>query len=278
MASIISTVLAVLFLLYIFAIFPALRRHPDRVLMKGMYVAHRGIHQNDAGIPENSILSFLTAKKLGFCIETDIRITSDGQVVVFHDDDLLRLCGVSGKIEDHTLAELKEMRLLQTDCRIPTLSEVLQLVEGEVPLLIELKCDYKSQKRLCAAADTILRSYHGKYMVQSYYPPALLWFRRHHKEICRGQLALNFAKHHDENRTLISVLAGWLLFNFLSRPDFIAYDERDTDTFARNICTVFGALPVGWVFRSEQRLTALHSVYQTYVFEHILPEKPYDDL
>lgn len=278
MGTVFAIVICIIFILYIFAVFPALRRHPDRVLMRGMYVAHRGIHQNDAGLPENSVPAFLAAKKLGFCIETDIHITADGEVVVFHDDDLFRMCGKKEKIEDKTLAELKEMRLLGTDCQIPTLEELLTLVDGEVPLLIELKCGPKSQKRLCLAADKILREYHGKYIVQSFYPPAMLWYRRHHKEICRGQLASNFARHHDENHTLINFLAGWLLFNFLARPDFISYDERDTDTFSRNICTVLGALPVGWVFRSDERLHALHGIYQTYIFEDILPDKPYDDL
>lgn len=278
MIKVLTILIPILFVVYLLAVCPALRRHPDRVLMRGMYIAHRGLHVKELGVPENSLLAFSSAVKLGFCIEIDIHITADGEVVVFHDDDTARVCGVPGRIEDKTLAELKELRLRGTTQQIPTLQEVLATVDGKVPLLIELKCNHHTTRPLCRAADKILATYAGKYMVQSFYPPALLWYRRHRRNICRGQLAFNFPRHADEEQKLINILAGWLLFNFISRPDFVAYDERDTNSFSRNICTALGALPVGWVFRSEQRLSALKPIYSTYIFEDILPPKPYDEL
>ncbi|MBQ6947128.1 MAG: glycerophosphodiester phosphodiesterase, partial [Clostridia bacterium] len=118
--SIIICVILALFLLYLFLVCPSLRRHGDRILMKGMYVAHRGLHDAQLGAPENSVNAFLLAKKLGYCIETDIHLTRDGQVVVFHDNTTGRMCEKDLSVESSTLAELKELRLNGTDQKILT--------------------------------------------------------------------------------------------------------------------------------------------------------------
>ncbi len=258
--------------LYLFLLFPALRRHPDRFLMRGMYVAHRGLHAAKAGIPENSLKAYALAKELGFCVEIDIHLTKDGHIVVFHDDTTLRVCGKDMRIEECTLEELKALTLLDTDERIPTLEEVLVLVDGKVPLLIEFKSVYGNSKALCTAADKILSSYQGKYIVQSFYPPVLYWYRKNRPEICRGQLSQNFIRHKGE-RSLPKILAGWLLMNFLSRPDFVSYNFKDAGCFSRNLCAALGAFPVAWTIRSEKELATAKTLFATYIFEDFLPEE-----
>ncbi len=271
-------VIVAVFLLYLFLIFPALRRHGDRVLMRGMYVAHRGLHNREMGAPENSINAFLLAKKLGFCIETDIHLTKDGHVVVFHDDTTGRLCEQDLSIEGSTLAELQALHLDGTDQTIPTLQQVLKLVDGDVPLLLEFKCVRGNSAALCAAADRILREYHGKYIIQSFYPPVLWWYRLHHASICRGQLSRNFLVHEKKDRKFLNILSGWLLFNFLARPDFISYDVMDTNALAFGVCKMLGAATAGWTIRTEEQLRLAKQYVSTYIFENILPEHPYDDL
>ena len=161
-----------------FAVAPAKRRHPDRLILSGAYIAHRGLHDLIPGTPENSAAAFTEAVKRGLPIETDIHLSADGRVFVFHDNDLKRMCGADKNAEELTLAELKESRLAKTDERIMSLEELLALVGGKVPLLIEFKSESaKGCDRLCEAANAILRDYEGKYFVQSFNPFILKWYK-----------------------------------------------------------------------------------------------------
>src|SRR3954453_6016145 len=115
----------------------------DRDLRDGWLVrtpiAHRGLHAARDGRPENSLAAFAHACALGFPAELDVRLTRDNQVVVFHDRALRRLTGAGGRVEERYGAEVRALRLQGTDERVPLLREVLELVGGRVPLLIELK-------------------------------------------------------------------------------------------------------------------------------------------
>src|SRR3954466_4751370 len=115
----------------------------DRDLRDGWLVrtpiAHRGLHAARDGRPENSLAAFAHACALGFPAEMDVRLTRDGEVVVFHDRALERLTGASGSVDERTAAELRGLRLLGTAEPVPLLRDVLALVAGRVPLLIELK-------------------------------------------------------------------------------------------------------------------------------------------
>ena len=185
-------VILIIALVYLFLISPSLKRHKDEEKLKGLYIAHRGLHNIDNSIPENSMLAFKKAIEGGFAIENDIHLTKDGEVVVFHDDTLTRVCGVEGKVEDKTLAELKELNLLGTNEKIPTLRECLELVGGRVPLLIEFKVVGGNAKALSEKANEILKDYEGLYFVQSFYPNVLSWYKKNRPDICRGQLSTAF--------------------------------------------------------------------------------------
>ena len=250
--------------LFLFFIFPATRRHPDREILDGMYIAHRGLHDEEN--PENSLISFELAAQHGYAIENDIHITADGRVVVFHDGNLKRMCGVDGTIEDMTLTELKKLRLKDSGERIPTLEECLELVDGRVPLLIEFKCDDKTCGRLCAAANKILKNYSGKYFVQSFFPLVLGWYRRNNPSVCRGQIASSAKGEHFLKR-----VAGAMLCNFMARPDFISYKFRDAKNPFRRLCTLLGAFPVGWTFKSEEQLKEYKKYFKAYIFEDFIP-------
>lgn len=261
-----ACVTGALLLLFLFLLFPSLRRHPDRAWLRGLYIAHRGLHDLKENTPENSLAAFRAAIEHGFAIEIDIHLTADGEVVVFHDDTLQRMCGVDGRPEEKTLAELKQLRLQGTDEQIPTLQECLDTVSGKTPLLIEFKCSSGSCKALCRAADTILSTYQGAYCVQSFYPPVLLWYRRHRREICRGQLASAFPKE-----AIHKQLLGCMVFNCLARPDFVSYDHGYAGHACRRLCTLLGAHPVGWTFRTQAELTEDKAAFNTYIFEGFLP-------
>lgn len=253
-------------LFFLFLVFPAARKHGDLNTLCGLYIAHRGLHDKEKGIPENSLEAFESAAAMGFAIENDIHLTKDGEVVVFHDDNALRMCGVDRKISEMTLGEIKELRLLGTDRTIPTLKECLAVINGRVPLLIEFKRDGKVS-HLCSAADKILREYKGKYFVQSFYPQVLSWYKKHNKSVCRGQLSSAFRGDPFYKR-----LAGLLIFNALSRPDFVSYEYTDGDYLPRKLVTRLGAFPVGWTFRSKAETEKGRKFFKTFIFEDYIPE------
>ena len=158
-ALVCAAVLIVLSLILVLIVSPSDRTHPDVKKLRGTYIAHRGLHDKSKGIPENSLPAFQRAVDMGFPIEIDIHLSRDGEVVVFHDRNTKRVCGVDARIEETNLKELQSLRLEGTRERIPTLKEVLEVVDGKVFLLIEFKMVDHNTKELCEAADRILAEY-----------------------------------------------------------------------------------------------------------------------
>ncbi len=261
-------ILAFLYLILLLIVSPTDRTHPDVHLLKGAYIAHRGLHDNQHGIPENSLVSFEKAMEKGFPIEIDIHLTKDGHVVVFHDATLTRMCGKDDRIKELTLEEIKAYHLLDTGEKIPTLEETLEKVAGRVFLLIEFKMENGNTKELCRAANQILSGYDGKYFIQSFYPQVLSWYRKNNRKVCRGLLAASF---HGES--LPRRMSGAMLFNFLARPDFISYKHQDGANPIRRFAVWLGAVSVGWTFRCQEELKEGKKHFESFIFEKFLPEK-----
>ena len=205
-------------------------------------IAHRGLH--DSTTPENSLLAYQKAIDAGYAIEIDVRPIDDGTVVVFHDDNLKRLCGIDKEIARCTFTEIRELYLKHTHERIPLLSEVLALINGKVPLLIELKYDQPAGK-LEAATLEVLRKYKGKYALQSFSPLALRWLKKNAPDVPRGQLASNFKDYKDIAAIVKPALKNlWL--SPLSRPDFISYDIRALPNKRVEKLRASGTPVLGW--------------------------------
>ncbi len=186
-------------------------------------IAHRGLHSDT--IPENSLTAFKAAVDMGYGIELDVRLTADCKLVVFHDRDLKRMCNIDGRLSHFTYEQLCCFKLLDTNERIPLLSEVLKLVNGRVPLLIEVKdreCSFEIQKRLTK----LMRGYKGKWAVQSFNPFTIMLFRLFAKDVKRGVIISQFMKKKDFysiRRYLCSFPVVW---ETLTKPDFISCDLR----------------------------------------------------
>lgn len=263
-------ILCAVVILFFYCVSPALRRHPNSQLCKNLFVAHRGLHSLKDGIPENSITAIKRAADMGYGVEIDIHITLDGKVVVFHDDTLMRACGVNKRIKNLTYDELCEFKLFGTQEKIPTLDEVLKAVDGRTMLVIEFKCSDVSFKRLCTAADKLLRQYSGKYIVQSFNPLPMFWYRHNRPDICRGQLSTDFFRQPKNNA--LKAAAGLLILNMISRPDFISYDMRYVKAFPRKICSFLGAIRAGWTFTELSQVERVKKNFDIYIFEGFLPE------
>ena len=268
-------ILLLLFLLYMVLIMPRFRK-PDCKALLHHYYAHRGLHDLSAGIPENSMKAFRLAVEKGYGIELDVQLSADGVPVVFHDNTLTRMCGVDRRVRDLTLAELKKLSLggqgiPDTGERIPTFQEFLEMVDGRVPLIVEIKME-KWDARIPEAANELLKDYRGPYCIESFHPGALVWYRKHRPDVFRGQLCTNFNKEH-MNHSLPYFLLGKMLTNIAARPDFIAYNWKYRNDLSRRICcNLYHALPVAWTIRSRQELDECRKDFQLFIFEGFEPE------
>jgi glycerophosphoryl diester phosphodiesterase len=237
----------------------------------GVNHAHRGLHSPDKSIPENSLTAFAAAVDGGYGIELDIQLTKDEEVVVFHDDDLERVCGVKGRVDSYTFEELKPFRLHGTDQPIPHLLEVLQLVDGRAPLIIELKTGPKN-RILCQRAWRILRQYEGDICVESFDPRIVRWFKKYVPGLLRGQLAAPPAAM---NAGLAGRLVGWGLSHFWGRPHFIAYRKGPRPVLVRLAHRL--AMSVVWTATHGDDTEAMEDGYDAVIFEFYEPLPRYAD-
>lgn len=260
----------VLLVLYFLMIMPRIAYKPDAAPFKEWLYAHRGLHDRKEGVPENSLLAFQRAVEMGFGIELDVQMTKDGIPVVFHDYTLKRICGEEGKLCDYTYEELRRFRLCGTEQRIPKFEEVLKTVDGRVPLIVELKIE-RLDISLCAAVDKLLGQYEGLYCVESFNPLAVRWYRRHRKEIVRGQLSDAFLKEGEYVGTVTFLLQN-LLLNWMGRPDFIAYNCKYPKTLSRRICrSLYRSTMAAWTIQSGEQLAEARKYFDIFIFDGFVP-------
>lgn len=268
----------VLILIYLVLLAPARLRGEARSNAQALWrsnYAHRGLHSADLTVPENSLAAFAAARDGGYGIELDINLTRDGQVVVFHDDTLDRVCGVPGRVADASLEKLRELRLLGTAERIPLFTEVLELLAGSsTPLIVELK-DTPRHRELCQAAATILDGYTGPFCIESFHPAIVRWFRRERPGVIRGQLSAGH-REFPEQSPPVRLLLSSLLTNVASRPHFVAYRHEDARRrsglrLSLRLVRMLGGFLVAWTLTSEDDRDWCLPRFDTIIFEHFLP-------
>lgn len=236
--------------------------------------AHRGLHDHEHGIVENTLPAFEAACKAGYGMELDIQFSRDTEVVVFHDDTLKRLTGDARRVDACTLEELKSFRLLGVeDARIPTLRETLKLVNGRTPLLIELKTG-RYNARLCRALMQHLKDYRGEYIVESFNPVIVAWFRKNAPGVVRGQLVCPMRDYAPKANHFGAFLMAGLLLNFITRPDFVAYDCNSPRFFSPHFQRFIFRTPMAaWTVRSERMQRLIERRGEISIFERIRVEK-----
>ena len=262
-----SIIAIALSLIILFAIHPA--RHRDTAPFHHTLYAHRGLHDNDAGVPENSLAAFSAAAKAGYGVELDIQLTADKQVVVFHDNDLKRMCGIDRRVDEMNYDELKTLRLLGSDQHIPLLSEVLAVLDGAT-----LLCECKAMRSytntaLCEIALPFLNAYKGAVCIESFNPFMVRWFRIHAPGYIRGILSKRFEK--EEVAQALRFPLASLFCNWLCRPDFIAYQHTDYTQPFFKLCCLFRPMTVAWTVRSSAEAQTANQHFDTFIFEGFLP-------
>jgi glycerophosphoryl diester phosphodiesterase len=185
----------------------------------GRVFAHRGLH--DTRVPENALAGFAAAIARGFGIECDIQLSGDGQAMVFHDWELDRLTRETGPLARRAAAELGAIALNGGEGAIPTLRELLDLVAGRVPLLIEIKSRRDMRiAPVCLAVRHVLEGYRGAHAVMSFDPRVARWFARQAPGTPRG-LVLT-----EDDKTAMGTFKRHLAL-WHAKPHFLAYDICD---------------------------------------------------
>lgn len=237
-------------------------------------MAHRGLHNTK--YPENSLGAFQNAVDFGCAIELDARLLKDNTVVVFHDTNLLRMCGVDIELNELTKEQLKDYKLLNSKYTIPTLLEVLDLVSGRVPIMLELK-PLKAKYHIEKKVYDIIKDYKGDIAVKSFNPLTMMWFKRHAPNILRGILSCNFsedsnhAKDYENLPKLFkSILRKMQMFKFV-KPDFISFNIDDLPS---KYVTKRNVPILAWVINSKDEEGQAYKLANSIIFEGYIPDSP----
>ncbi len=243
----------------------------DLTWLKTALIAHRGLYKKDGTIPENSLLAFQLAINHGYAIECDLNITKDHEVVVFHDHHLKRLTGFDQKLSKVTYSELLNLKLLVSEEKIPRLVDLLSLVHGQVPLLIELK-PLGDIKTLCHAFIEQMLNYQGTWAVFSFHPGVVWWFKKNYPDVIRGQISSYFEDDTHMKKPM-KFLMKRLFFNHLTKPDFISYYIHNLPNKYVDKQKKKGLTVISYAAQSQKDFDAIKSLYDNVVFEYFIPEK-----
>jgi glycerophosphoryl diester phosphodiesterase len=219
-------------------------------------LAHRGLHDEQNGIIENTVSAFAAAITGRYGIECDLQISGDGEAMVYHDDALGRLSDGKGRLDAMTAAELKRVPFRATADRMMTLGELCDFVAGRATLLLELKSPLAADRRLAARAAKVLSGYGGQAAVMSFDPAQIADLRAIAPRLTRGIAVRNHA---------------WAEVAATPRQ-FIAYSIANLPallpTVARNL---FGLPLLAWTVRStdDQRKAARYA--DQMIFEGFRP-------
>lgn len=219
---------------------------PQKVAWIGEYsYAHRGLHSG--AIPENSPAAFAAAIERGLGIECDVQRSGDGQAMVFHDWELDRLTDQSGELSRISAERIGQIQLAGSQDRIPTLRQTLDLVNGKVPILIEVKSRRNMRvAAMCLAVRRVLEGYRGHHAVMSFDPRISRWFADHSPLTVRGLVI----SEGDDKALPGKIRRRFALWH--ARPDFLAYDIRDLPSRLARSQRKRGLPIATWTVRSAE--------------------------
>ena len=232
-------------------------------LFKNRFIAHRGLHKNKI-IPENSMLAFKAAIEKNYAIEFDINITKDNQIVVFHDDDLNRLCNKKENIEDVSYDFLKDLNLYESNEKIPLLKELLDQVAGKIQLIIEIK-KHKNIGLLENILLEMLKEYKGEYFICSFEKDILLWLEKNKPKEIRGlifeSLPIKFKKYEK---------IAFLYKYFKSKADFISLEDKLIDSSIYDFCKKKELDILVWTIKDKKSFQNIDKKVSAVIFENFI--------
>ena len=237
-------------------------------------IAHRGLHDRSNGLIENTIGAAKAAIQHRFSIECDVQLTADGEVVVFHDDELERLTHSSGLIANLTLSDVKLLQLKDTDEKIPTLAEFLETISAQVALICEIKSKFDCNMAVADKCCAILNTYNGPVAIKSFDPNIVAHVRTIAPDRPRGFIG---ESHYDDpewdflglgkKKSLIS-----LQHLSQTQPDFISWYYKDLEQAGPSVSRLVYGLPLmTWTVRSKETSDEVRKFADQIVFENFIP-------
>ncbi len=240
----------------------------DKNIFSNFFIAHRGLHNEIC--PENSLSAFQNALKHNFSIELDVYILKDNSIVVHHDIDLNRSCGQNVIINTLTKNDLQNYHLFNTDEHIPLLQEVFDVVQGKVPILIEIK-EFKHYKNLLnnliPMINNYQQKYHGEIAVQSYNPFALRYCHKLNKQITLSYLCSKLDDYNKLPKIIKKMLYSLKLYKY-SKASFVSVkkDEISTKIIKKSNNNI-----IPWVITSKIEQEKFEGNCRGIIFENFIP-------
>jgi glycerophosphoryl diester phosphodiesterase len=242
---------------------------PDRVAFLGKQAyAHRGLHA-PGGHLENSRAAFIAAIDQGYGIELDVQASRDGELFVFHDATLDRLTRATGRLDETLGADIARITLNGTQETIPRFEEILKLVAGRKPILIEVKTSNVGIRTQCLAVRRALEGYRGHVAIMSFHPDVGRWFHEHAPRIVRGLVITETGG--DEAKGGLRKAIERRLSLWHAKPDFLAYDIRDLPSRFAASQRKRGLPVLTWTVRTPQHETTAAQHADEIIFEHVGP-------
>ncbi len=256
-----------------FAVKPRIFNKPDMGELRKYDLARGGFHDLKKGIPENSVPAFEEAISRGYGILADVRLTRDGVPVVFRDSRLPRLCSMEGAVENSTKEELEELQISGTEEKIPSLQEVLDLIDSQVPVIFRLHVEGDNYRSLCERVCALLDEYEGVFALESVDPRVLRWFKEQREEYIRGQVLDPSHKSGYSYMNMIwDFFCGSLLMNFLTGPDYISCSSASKLNPSLWLCRlVYRIQMMDWSVKSFEEYENAKTGGMIAVFENIEP-------
>jgi len=227
--------------------------------------AHRGLHDLELDIPENSLAAFSHAIKKNIGIELDVRVASDGIAMVFHDARLDYITNGTGHLEAMPSFEIAKHHILETRERIPTLRDALDLIRGRVPVLIEIKSESPIRRRVISAVRHALEGYRGQVGIMSFDPEVPRWFSEQDLPWNYGLVLTEHSKkkHGWITRTGLGLYAAARRSN----AQFFATDIRDLPSRFIAKARRDGYIALGWTVKSEADFSIARENLDNVIFE-----------
>ncbi|MBX9931664.1 MAG: glycerophosphodiester phosphodiesterase [Methylobacterium sp.] len=237
-------------------------------------IAHRGLHDRAAGIPENTCAAARAAIAGGYAIECDVQLSADGEAMVFHDDALGRLTEATDPIGTRSASDLAGLAIAGTSERIPTLADFLSIIAGQVPIVIEVKSRFSGDLRLTRRVVDVVSPYDGPAAVKSFDPAVVAALAELAPAIPRGMVGES--NQDDASYASLSPSFRRSLANLLhlgeTRPHFLSWRVDDLPCAATFLCRHLAGMPLmTWTVRNQDHraLAAAHS--DQMVFEGFRP-------
>ncbi|WP_020178293.1 glycerophosphodiester phosphodiesterase family protein [Methylopila sp. M107] len=238
-------------------------------------IAHRGLHDAGAGVVENTPAAVARAVKAGYGVEIDVRLSADGEAVVFHDATLDRLTEASGPVSALTVAELRRVAFRASSDRIFTLDECLDLVGGRQALVVEIKSGFDADMRIAARTADILNARGGPVVAESFDPRVLLELRRRAPKIPRGVVGEAFAADSSYWAGRLTRLQRFAARNLLhwplTRPDFLSWDVNDLSRGSVRLARAIGVPVTSWTVLTPEDQARASLFADQIVFEGFRP-------